>query len=216
MTNVSVGSHDFSRLQGWLAPMLIGVIGMMALLYTPRPPDTASTAAPAWRFPTELASEPLPLTEREWEWLARDGVEAAERWRFQWRDLSGSMLLVTSSTWRAHHRPERCFEVYGLTLDDSSAHLVDAGFPLRFVSLGDGKHGVLSASYWFQSNGRTTDDYGTRIWSDLSPKRKRWVLASILFDSVVDPHSEDVAALYRAVRGVVAGGLAKPVSSQLP
>ena len=68
-----------------------------------------------------------------------DGAESAERWRFEWRGLSGSMIVVTSRTWRAHHRPERCFEVYGLTLDDSRTHLVRPEFPLRFVSLGDGK-----------------------------------------------------------------------------
>ncbi len=67
---------------------------------------------------------------------------------------------------------------------------------------------MLSASYWFQSAERTTDDYGTRIWSDLSPQRERWVLVSILFDGVVDPNSEDVASLYEALhvtRGAESG-----------
>ncbi|MBK9612467.1 hypothetical protein [Candidatus Amarobacter glycogenicus] len=61
--------------------------------------------------------------------------EAAERWRFDWRGLRGSFIIVTSRTWRAHHQPERCFEVYGLSLDDSRTHLVDSDF-LRFRGSG--------------------------------------------------------------------------------
>ena len=188
----------------------------MAIVYTPRPLAAASPSPATWQFPAALSTQPLPLTPKERDWLMGDGAESAERWRFKWRELSGSMIVVTSRTWRAHHRPERCFEVYGLTLDDSRTHLVNAEFPLRFVSLGDEKDtpvrgasgSVLSASYWFQSAERTTDDYGTRIWSDLSPQRERWVLVSILFDGVVDPNSEDVASLYEALHDAVAVTLA--------
>lgn len=195
----------------WLAPALLAAIGLMALVYAPRPQTAAAQSLPAWTFPAELSTTPAPLTERETAWLARDGVEAAERWRFQWRGLGGSLLLVTSSTWRAHHRPERCFEVYGLSLDDSRTHLASADFPVRFVSLGDGQRAsLLSASYWFQSAERVTDDYGVRIWSDLAPQRARWVLVSILFDGLVDPNSEDAAALYEALRSNVAASLELP------
>jgi exosortase O len=190
---------------GWLTPTLIAAIGLMAAIYTPRPSIAASAVPVTWRFPAALATEPLPLTPKEQDWLTRDGAESAARWQFNWRGLKGSMILVTSRTWRAHHRPERCFEVYGLSLNDSRTHLVEADFPLRFVSLGDGHETtLLSASYWFQSAERTTDDYGTRIWSDLSPQRERWVLASILFDGVVDPNTQDVAALYETLHEAVA------------
>ncbi len=207
--------HQQTVRTGWLTPALVATIGLMALIYTPRPLAAASPSPAAWHFPAALLTQPLPLTPQERDWLMSDGAEAAERWRFQWRGLSGSMIVVTSSSWRAHHRPERCFEVYGLSLDDSRTHLVNPEFPLRFVSLGDGKDGsVLNASYWFQSAERTTDDYGTRIWSDLSPQRERWVLMSILFDGVVDPNSEDVASLYAALHGSVALSLAEPGISQ--
>ena len=45
------------------------------------------------------------------------------------------------------------------------------------------------------------------IWSDLSTQRTRWVLVSILFDSVVDPSAVDVAALYRGLQQAVAQNL---------
>ena len=200
---------------GWLTPALVATIGLMAVIYSPRPLAAASPSSATWQFPATLTTQPLPLTPKERDWLMGDGAELAERWRFEWRGLSGSMIVVTSRTWRAHHRPERCFEVYGLTLDDSRTHLVNPEFPLRFVSLGDGQESsLLSASYWFQSAERTTDDYGTRIWSDLSPQRERWVLMSILFDGVVDPNSEDVDSLYEALHFSVAQSLAEPGISQ--
>ncbi len=203
---------------------LIPAIAIMALLYTPRPQTGLTQQPPAWAFPAELAIEPLPLKPDEIEWLTRDGAASADRMRFEWRGVSGSMILITSRTWRAHHRPERCFEVYGLTLDDSRAHLVAPDFPVRLVSLGNGPllspppegeeanaplpsggaGGGLSAAYWFQSASQTTDDYGTRIWADLAPQRDKWILVSILFDGEVDPHDDDIRDFYEALHLAVA------------
>ena len=182
----------------WLTPALMAAITLLALFYTPRPQTGLTRPSPAWAFTPEMVIDPLPLKPDENEWLTRDGADSAERMRFTYRGLSGSMILITSRTWRAHHRPERCFEVYGLSLDDSRAHLVASDFPLRFVALGDGdQRQVYSASYWFQSAGQITDDYATRIWADLAPQRETWVLVSILFDNVIDPHENDVAAFYQ-------------------
>jgi exosortase O len=202
----------------WLTPALATAILAMALVYTPRPQTGLAQSPPAWEFPANLAVTPLPLKPDEIEWLTRDGAESAERLRFEWRSVTGSMLLITSKTWRAHHRPERCFEVYGLSLDDSRAHLVAPDFPVRFVSLGGGQR-PLSATYWFQSVNRTTDDYATRIWADsstalgagLAPRREPWVLVTILFDGAQDPRAADVQTFYLALHDVVArhleGGL---------
>jgi exosortase O len=196
----------------WLAPILAASVLAMALIYTPRP-QTGLTQPPAdWQFPTDLVTEPMPLKSDEVAWLTRDGADSAERRRFEWRGITGSMLMITSKTWRAHHRPERCFEVYGLSLEESSTFLVTPDLPVRVVSLGDHSgHGVLSAAYWFQSANRTTDDYGTRIWADLSLQRTRWVLVTILFDGPANPNDVDVRAFYvalhQAVQRNLEGGL---------
>jgi len=192
----------------WLAPALATAILVMALVYIPRPQTGLAQPPPAWEFPADLVTEPVPLKPDEIEWMTHDGAKSADRRRFEWRGITGSMILVTSTTWRAHHRPERCFEVYGLSLDDSRTHLVTPAFPVRFVSLGDGDgHVLLSATYWFQSADRTTDDCATRIWADLAPERERWVLVTILFDSVHDPHSADIQAFYTALHHAVARNL---------
>ena len=187
----------------WLTPALAAIIALMALLYTPRPQSGLAQPAPTWSFEANLLTEAMPLKPDEVEWLTRDGAESADRRRFEWRGIRGSMILITSTTWRAHHRPERCFEVYGLTLNESRTHLVDDELAVRFVSLGD-KRELLSATYWFQSAERTTDDYGTRIWADLSPQTERWVLVSILFDDVYDPDEKEIEAFYLALHDAVA------------
>ena len=192
----------------WLAPALAVVTLGMALAYAGRPQTGLAQPPPAWTFPAGLVIEPMPLTPDEVVWLTRGGAESAGRQRFEWRGITGSLMLITSTTWRAQHRPERCFEVYGLSLNDSRTYLVAPGFPVRFVSLGDDDgRGRLSATYWFQSAGRTTDDYATRMWADLAPARERWVLVTILFDGVHDPHAADIQALYIALHDAVAHNL---------
>jgi len=201
----TIHNSQFIISSSFLQISLVILITIMALLYAPRPITGLTQAVPSWTFPNELTIEPLPLKPDENEWLTRDGADAADRFRFEWRGVSGSMILINSRTWRAHHRPERCFEVYGLALDDSSTHLVNQTMPVRLVALGDGnQQTVFTATYWFQSATQTTDDYGTRIWSDLAPQHERWLLVSIIFDNVVDPNSPDIAAFYEMMHGTVA------------
>jgi exosortase O len=192
----------------WLAPALAAAILAMALIYAPRPQTGLAQPPPDWSFPAGLVTEPMPLRPDEIEWLTRGGAESAERRRFEWHGITGSMLFITSRTWRAQHRPERCFEVFGLSLNDSHTVLVAPDFPVRFVSLGESNgRGLLSATYWFQSIDHITDDYGTRMWADLSPQRDRWVLVTLLFDRVHDPSATDIQALYTVVRDAVAHSL---------
>lgn len=191
----------------WLTPALAAVVLAMALAYAPRPP-TALAEPPAWSLPAGMSTEPLPLEPDQVAWLTRDGAESAERRRFAWRGIQGSLMLVTSATWRAQHLPERCLEVYGLAPDDSRPHLVEPAFPVRLVSLRD-RHGgaPLAAAYWFQSPSRATDDYATRIWADLSPRRERWVLVTMLFDGAIDPRGPDARALFLALRDAIGRNL---------
>jgi exosortase O len=192
----------------WLAPGLGGIVLVMALLYAPRPPAAYAKPELAWQFPPGLAATSWDLTTQERGWLESGGVEAAYRWHFQWRGLSGSMLFVSSTDWRAQHRPERCFEVYGLSTNSSETLLVARDFPIRYLSLGNSQlPGSLSAAYWLQSTQQVTDDYATRIWADLAPQKQRWVLVTILFDRAIDPQMDEALALYQALRATVQSSL---------
>jgi len=193
----------------WLTPTLMGALLAMGLAYSPRPTTVSQPSPAAWEFPGEIETEAWPLTPAEIEWVTRGGAEAVDRWRFTWRETQGSLLLVTSATWRAHHRPERCFEVYGLAVDGSQAIFVESDFPVRLLSLGSGgRRNLYTAVYWLQSTGgRVTEDYATRIWADLTPERERWVLVTVLFDRELDASTAEMAEFFTGLRLAVQRGL---------
>jgi len=196
------------RRPNWLTPALLFSILALILLYSPRPRVAAAQSTQRITFSPELNAETWPLSPGELDWLSADGPLTADRWRFDWHGHRGSFLLVTSDTWRAHHRPERCFETYGLTVDRSYSSLINPDFPLRLVSLSAGqKRYRYTAVYWLQAQDRITDDYSTRIWSDLSPDHQTWVLVTILFDKVEEPLDSDLQALYQELRQAVGRSL---------
>ena len=203
-------NKTFAPAARWFAPALLLAVCGMAMLYAPRPETGLAIQTPAWNFPAALHTEPLPLKPDEIAWLTRDGAESAARFRFAYQGIRGTMILVPSKTWRAHHYPERCFQVYGLTTDASRAQIVTRGFPIRAVTLRDPKTDArLDAAYWFQSAARTTDDYGTRIWADTAAPAERWVLVSILFDTRIDESDARVNALHHTLHRVIANELEK-------
>ncbi|HEU4328854.1 MAG TPA: exosortase O [Roseiflexaceae bacterium] len=183
----------------WLVPGLLAALLLLNAGYAPHVAVASDAPPVGWRAPGGLATEPLELRPGELDWLMRDGAEAVERVRFHWGDTSGTLLLVTSSSRRAHHYPERCFEAYGLTVEQSVTHLAGPNLPLRLLDLRGAGGARYSAAYWFQSAGRVTDDYGTRFWDDLAGGNQRWVLVSLLFDTPQDPNSADVRALSGAL-----------------
>ena len=197
----------------WLLPSLILAILILAIIYSPRPEVAAAQVQSEMQFPAGLSVEPWSFSKGELEWLSADGPLSASRWRFTWNSESGtprygSLLLITSDTWRAHHRPERCFEAYGLTVDSAHSTLLSGDFPLRVLSLSAASERYhYSAVYWLQAPGRVTDDYATRIWSDLNPQRQTWVLVTILFDTAVDPTRTEFQELYGGLRQTLAQSL---------
>lgn len=191
---------------GWLAPSIAFALIVLVLLYVPRP-QTATAASFEWQFPAGLSTQEWPLTQNQLNWLSEGGsvpVNAA-RWRFEYDGLTGSLLLVASDTWRAHHRPERCFTVYGLEVQDSRPFLVTPDFPLRWLNLGvaNDPRTLYSAGYWLQSQGRITEDYSARIWDDLAPRPQPWVLVTVLLDHPTHLEQTDIQALFSTLRQVV-------------
>lgn len=193
----------------WLAPALGIALVLLAMSYSPSP-EKAHSASLDWSFPEELTVVNWPLSPTELSWLSSDGVVEARRYRFRWDELEGSMLLVASDDWRAQHRPERCFTVYGLEVQSSQPALAEKDFALRLLSLGaPGGETLYSAAYWLQSASQTTEDYATRIWDDLSPQPQSWVLVTVLFDRPVDDQSPEALALYLAVRDAAQAHLSR-------
>jgi exosortase O len=194
----------------WLAPVLAVVFAGMALLYTPRSQTATAQAGVEWVFPPELRVQVNPMSPELYAWATSDGADFADRWFFEWQAehfrMNGSLLYLTSSTWRGQHAPERCFEVDGFTVEASQTVLFADDFPARLVLLRRGGTQV-SALYWLQAADKVTDDFATRIWSDLSPDRQRWVLVTVLLDDVYSPDNAAVQSLAHTLRRAVAASL---------
>lgn len=195
----------------WFAPALLAGVLALNVLHAPQPhPQPANATTLAFALPAEINPQPLPLRPGEMNWLIEDGAEQIDRVRFNWRGHAGSLLLVTSTHWRAHHKPERCFENDGLRAQTSATHLVDGTLPVRVLSLkAAGNNTLHSAAYWFQSATHATDDYSARLWSSLAPQPERWVMVSVLFDQKVDLHGAEADALYLTLQRAVQAHLHK-------
>jgi exosortase O len=195
----------------WLAPVLVLVLLAMLQLYIPRPEPAAAAAPIRLKFPQKLHTSAWPLSPGELSWLTDNGKEkrvAGSRWRFEWDNLKGSLLFVTSDTWRAQHPPERCFTVYGLEIQGSQPLMAADDFPLRWLTLGKSNDTTLySAAYWLQSANRITEDFAARIWDDFAPRPQPWVMVTVLFDTPIDLQDAAAQDLFFALRGTVQDNL---------
>jgi exosortase O len=209
------GTSRTMKRPAWLAPLLAAGIAGMALVYTPRPQPVLAQAAINWVFSPELQVQSDPLPPNLFSWVTKDGAEYADRWDFTYQGESdkmvGSLMFLTSKTWRGQHRPERCFEVQGITVEASQTVMFDNDFSASMVLVSGGPNQV-TALYWLQTGNRATDDFATRIWSDLASERQLWVLVTILLDDVYPP---DSAAL-RSVAGLVRAAVTESLEGGLP
>jgi exosortase O len=207
---------------GWLGPLLAAIALVMVFVYTPRSANASNQPSepPQWNFSSDLSVQPAPLTAQGLAWIRQDGAENADRYSFKWQnddpDLNGGMpvtgtfMLLTSQTWRGQHQPERCFQVFGLTIGETNTVLVSPDFPMRYLSLSaPGVIGQVSAVYWLQSASQTTEDYGQRIWADLAPQRERWVLVTVLFDNDYVSQLPELNLFLEALHGSVRSSLMK-------
>lgn len=199
-----------ARRPAWLAPALAAGIAVMALLYTPRPYPVMAQAGIDWVFPSEIQVQDDPLSPELFAWVTSDGAVFADRWDFTWQGdedkVRGSLMFLTSNTWRGQHRPERCFEVQGIKVEASRTILFEDTFSAQMVLVSGGPH-QASALYWLQNGQRATDDFATRIWSDLSADPQPWVLVTLLLDDVYPPDSTEVRAIAEMVRTSIANSL---------
>ncbi|MGB3703296.1 MAG: exosortase O [Anaerolineales bacterium] len=194
----------------WLAPFLaIGIAGM-ALVYTPRPYPVMAQAAIDWVFSSRMQVQVDPLSPELFAWVTKDGAEFADRWDFTWNgeadEIHGSLMFLTSNTWRGQHRPERCFEVQGITVETYQTVFFDDEFTAQMVLVSGGPQ-QATALYWLQTGQHATDDFAARIWSDLGSERQPWVLVTLLLDDVYPPNSAEVRSIAEIVRTVVADSL---------
>lgn len=194
----------------WLAPTLGVVITVMALLYTPRPTPVMAQSAINWVFPTDFQVKIDPIPPKFFSWVTNNGAMLADRWDFTWEgdrtEIHGSLMFLTSNTWRSQHRPERCFEVQGISVESSHTIFIDDAFSAQMVLVSGGPQ-QATALYWLQNSEYATDDFATRIWSDLGSDQQHWVMVTLLLDDVYPPDSLAVREIAELVRNSVSNSL---------
>ncbi len=153
-------------------------------------------------WPAQIVSERLPLTTVEERFFKRyQNNTNPEKWRFTVGNLSGSLLIVASTSWQTYHPPELCLMGMGLKIDSVKTSAIAPNIQGRWLSLDNGQ---FSAVYWLQSPQQTTDDLSKRIWSEISHQSHNWVLISILFDRSFSPDNPEISqfaeAIYQSIK----------------
>jgi exosortase O len=175
----------------WLLSLVIilGIIGQFQ-------PFSSHASLQPIDLPPAIITENLPLTAAETDFFASSANPVVQKQSFKSDRLTGSMLMVASDSWQSHHPPELCFLGNGFKVDSMSSTVINDSINARWLSL---QNGELSAAYWFQADGATTDDFVARIWDHISRRNKTWVLVSVLFDRAENPDSPEVKNLSNSI-----------------
>jgi exosortase O len=148
----------------------------------------------------------LPLTPAEESLTAARAL--ARKHRFDIDGLRGSVLVVVSRSWRAHHAPEHCLVAHGHVVTDAALLAFAPDLTARTAAV-DG-HARLAA--FFVSPTRTTPDVLERVLRDVVLRERPWASVSLLLDPLpsgeaVDVHDPRLARLVLDLRARAARAL---------
>ncbi len=160
-----------------LLPIFLALM-LLGLRFSPQPNPLAPANLAALAWPSSLELQTQPLTATETDFFVRHAETLVEKQSFSYGSLTGSMLLVSSRSWRSQHAPELCFVGNGFAVD----RLDEVGFKTFFARWLELNQGQNTATYWFQAQHQTTPDFSTRLWSQIRQREKVWVMVSLLFD----------------------------------
>jgi exosortase O len=184
----------------WLSPLLISLFAVGAL--SPAPVSRPSLALRAFelRLPESWDQQSVELTAQETDLFGRFGAREVAKHRFSARGVRGSILTVSSRSWRAHHPPELCLAGNGFELGSTTELRLATGDVARIVALDQDRR---AAVYWFQSPTRTTGDLLERVQGEVFGGERRWVLVSVLLERpstwVLESSSQVILDIHRAV-----------------
>jgi exosortase O len=153
-------------------------------------PQPQIVATPTWdvstlQWSSQIQAQSVSLNPYEQKFFAYYPGVTTQKQRFQFQGISGSLILVASPTWQAHHAPELCLTASGYRIESMLGQALTPNVTGRWLELDGGKK---TATYWFQSATRTTDDFLVRFRGEIFRTDPSWTLVSIVFDQ---PHSPD-------------------------
>lgn len=183
-------------------PQILLLLAIVALMLIPQisHPQQEQLAVTSWHWPSQIISQRVPLTAAEQRFFDNAAATVSEKRRFELGELSGSILLVSSTSWSSYHAPELCFVGSGLQVNRTERKWLTPNVIARWLSLQDGK---LSATYWFQSPQQTTDDFLSRLWSQVTRRQKNWAMVSVLFDNAKNPDSPEIRTFATTIHNFI-------------
>lgn len=184
----------------WAKPGIVAAVAVLAAIAQLYHVASEQVAIGPLQFPSPIISEAIPLNPGEQKFFGNYPDARTEKKRFVSGNLRGSLLTVASTSWQTYHAPELCFLASGIPVNSIEKKQLTPAVTARWLSLKDNQ---LSATYWLQSSQQTTDNFLSRIRSDLTHKDRTWVLVSILFDSQVNSASQEVKDFAASVRATV-------------
>ncbi|MBX2797615.1 MAG: exosortase O [Myxococcales bacterium] len=172
---------------------LIATVGVQAL-----PAAERAVARPVTLPDTMVSVVPTP---QEAAFAAEHGASVRKA-RFARDGLRGTVVVVTSRSWLAHHVPTWCLRAGGWTLSGERPVHLDQTLVRWAEAERSGTPAV--ALWWFQSAGRQTDDHTERILRGLVDD-EAWVLVSVVLEGATPP--EAAVPLVHDLRASVAQSL---------
>ncbi len=183
----------------WQPQLLLAIsVAGVALLPMPSRPAQGSASLHSLNWPPSLHTEPVALTHEEQGLVLGYGATVAQKQRFKFAGVAGSLLVVQSNNWRAHHAPELCLLAQGAHIDQQ-ARVATSNGAYRIVTL---QGGAQTAITWFQSDAQVVPDLGARLWAQLWHPQQRWSLVTLVVDGAVSIPA--IQNLHQAVHAVVA------------
>ncbi len=176
---------------------------ILGLALIPHPQEVTTSAISSINLPAQMNSEPLQLSAIEKDFFANYEGAIAQKSRFEWQNMAGSILLVSSNSVQAYHAPELCLLGNGLKIDTMQSLQLSPQVLGRWISI---NNGTMAAAYWFQSPKHTTDNFLTHLWGRMTRKDPIWVMVSVLFDRPQQSDTPEIKAFTTNIHDAIAFG----------
>ena len=188
-----------------------GVMFILLLASTAIPsaaPSGTKVATPLQLvWPAAFRLQPLALSPSERDLVLGRGSRVAEKHRFAWQGLRGSLLVVESSNWRAQHAPELCLIAQGARISEVTRVPTPAGV-FRVVRLDGGEQTAIT---WFQSGADIVPDLATRLWAQIRQPGHDWTMVTLVVDGELT--SAQTLGFQSAVGSVIAHAVRNPIAA---
>jgi exosortase O len=180
------------------APFIITAC-ILVLTLIPQPPIVATAAwdVSTLQWSPQIQVRPVPLNPYEQKFFARYPGVTTQKQKFQFQGITGSLVLVASPTWQAHHAPELCLTASGYRIESMKGQALTPKITGRWLRLDGGKK---TATYWFQSATQTSDDFFVRFREEVFRTDPSWTLVSIVFDRSHSPNEPPMQNFLTLVR----------------